>query len=377
MASRIHRLAGVALTTVIATFGVAAGDVDATRCFRGGDAVVLNAAFANRVDRLNGADYQRAIPLPDGRTLWTLQDAFVTRPGRSDRLLHNAAVVQQSSCFSLVRTGTVSNPQPWIGAATTDPLHHWYWPLGGTVAADGAIRIFVAEMAERGPRYLTSTEPVGTWLATVDPGSLQVIAFEPAPDPGPSLYGWSVASDDDHTYLYGHCYRQFGYSFIGHDGCTSAITVARVPGRDLTAPLTYWDGAGWSPDSTTAVDIAPKFGPDATPRAINPMQVLHVRGRWLAATKEGDWWGSRIYLDEAPGPTGPWTTVAITEPRPLGLPRSFNTYFANLVIAPDGRLVLGVSNNRWDGRRSPAYRPTFQDLTATPWTWVQDSWVAP
>jgi hypothetical protein len=376
MASRTIRLAAAALTTV-ATLGVASGQADATRCFRGGGASVLNAAFANRVDRLNGADYQRAIPLPDGRTLWTLQDAFLTRPRRADRLVHNVAVVQQGGCFTLLRTGTTADPRPWIGAPTTDPLHHWYWPLGGTVAADGTIKVFVAEMVEHGPRYLTNAEPIATWLATIDPGSLQVVALEPAPNPGPSLYGWSVASDDQFTYLYGHCYRQFGFGFLGHDTCTTAVTVARVPRNDLGAPLTYWDGAGWSSDAAAAVDIAPKAAPDGAPRAINPMQVVHVRGRWLAVTKDGDWWGSRIYLDEAPGPTGPWTTVGITEAQPLGRPRLFNTYFANLAITADGGLVVGVSNNRWDGRRTRSYRPTFQDLTATPWTWTQASWTAP
>ena len=198
MASRTIRLAAATLTTV-AALSVASGQADATRCFRGGGAAVLDAAFSNRVDRLNGADYQRAIELPDGRTLWTLQDAFVTRPRRADRLVHNVAVVQQGGCFSLVRTGTTADPQAWIGAPTTDPLHHWYWPLGGIVAADGTIKVFVAEMVEHGPRYLSNAEPVATWLATIDPASLQMVALEPAPNPGPSLDGWSVASDDQFT----------------------------------------------------------------------------------------------------------------------------------------------------------------------------------
>ena len=107
------------------------------------------------------------------------------------------------------------------------------------------------------------------------------------------------------------------------------------------------------------------------------MQVVDVGGRWIAVTKEGDWWGSRIYLDEAPGPSGPWTTVGVIEPRPLGRPRLFNTYFASLAVTADGPLVVGLSNNRWDGRRTSAYRPTFQDLSTAPWTWTQDSWTAP
>ena len=28
------------------------------------------------------------------------------------------------------------------------------------------------------------------------------------------------------------------------------------------------------------------------------MQIAHVDGRWIAVTKEGDWWGDTIYLDQ-------------------------------------------------------------------------------
>ena len=67
------------------------------------------------------------------------------------------------------------------------------------------------------------------------------------PRSGPGLYGWSVASDDQYTYLYGHCYRQFGFGFLGHDACTAQVSVARLPLGDLGADLQYWDGSGWAP----------------------------------------------------------------------------------------------------------------------------------
>jgi hypothetical protein len=367
-----------ATATVAAALTIGAGEADATRCFRGVGSQVLDRAFAGKVDRLDGADYQRAIALGDGRVLWTLQDAFVDRPGRADRLLHNVAVVEDTNgCFAMLRTGTAADPRPWIGADATQPQQHWFWPLAGVVDREGLVHVFVAEMVERGPRYLTSTEPVATWIATLDPSSLQVQSFTPAPDAGPALYGWSAASDDRFTYLYGHCYRQFGFGFLGHDACTAAVTVARVPLGEVHTTPTYWDGANWTPDAARAVDIAPKVGPDGTGRTINPMQVIHVDGRWLAVTKEGDWWGSRVYLDEAPGPAGPWSTVALTSPRPLGRPKLFNTYFAQLAAGIDGRLVLGISNNRWDGRRTTGYRPTFQDLAAVRWEWIAPGWSAP
>jgi hypothetical protein len=94
---------------------------------------------------------------------------------------------------------------------------------------------------------------------------------------------------------------------------------------------------------------------------INPTQVTHTADRWIAITKEGDWWGSRIYLDAAPRATGPWTTVAILNAATVG--PAENNYFASIITVDDhGGIVIGLSHNRWDGAQSSTYRPTFQTL---------------
>ena len=177
----------------------------------------MTATFADHVEGIAGADYQRALRLPDGRILWAFQDAFLDRPDGDDRLVHNVGLVQEGSCFSLLRSGTAEDPAAWIAAELTDTYHRWFWPLGATVIGDGTIALFVAELRERGSTYLSHAEPVATWVALIDPATLTVVDLRPAPDPGPGLYGWSVASDDQYTYLYGHCYRQFGFGFLGHD----------------------------------------------------------------------------------------------------------------------------------------------------------------
>jgi hypothetical protein len=239
--------------------------------------------------------------------------------------------------------------------------------LGGAIADDGTFGLFVAEMRERGPRYLSHAEPVATWLARIDPVTLALISFEPARDASAALYGWSVASDDRHTYLYGHCYRQFGFSPIGHDACAADVTVARTALGALDAPLQYWNGTNWVDDPAAAVNIAPAAAPSGQPRSINPMQIAHVDGVWLAVTKDGDWWGTTIYVDEASEPTGPWTTTAVVDAIPLGRQDRYDTYFASLIPTTDGKLVIGLSNNRWDGRTSGAYRPTFTALPDVGW----------
>jgi hypothetical protein len=367
------RAAWRALTAIgiAATAMVPAADARATTCIDGADPVTLTRLFAAGIDQMVGADYQRALELPDHRVLWLFQDAFLRRSDGQLVLVHNVAVIQQGRCFSVLHGGSRSHPSAWIGAELTEPMHRWFWVLGAAIAHDNTIRILVAELHERGNRYLAHSEPVATWMATIDATTLTLISFTPAPDDGPNLYGWSVASNRDHTYLFGHCYRQFGFGFLGHDPCTAEVYVARVPRGHLDDHPQYWNGNSWVTDAASAVNIAPQTGPDGEHRGVNPMQVSFVNGKWIAVTKEGDWWGNTIYLDRAPAPTGPWTTTARLPATPLGSPDTFNTYFASLLPGRPGTVTIGLSNNRWDGQPSD-YRPTFQTVPLRMWDDAHD-----
>ena len=186
--------------------------------------------------------------------------------------------------------------------------------------------------------------------------------------PSADLYGWSVASDDTHTYLYAHCYRQFGFdeffSGYAHDqSCSDEVTVGRVPKGRLDLAPEYWNGMWWSDTSADAVSVIPA---NHQQRYINPAQVMFDGEQWIAVTKAGDWWGDRVFVDVAPSPIGPWSTY-----HTLRIPTKCadcNTYFASWVPweAADGDRIVGISHNRWDGLRSEVYRPTFFEVPAPP-----------
>jgi hypothetical protein len=361
---------------VLTTFGVTALPTPSmavvraappTACASGTTAADLDALFASDIGPVIGADYQRTFPLPDGRTLWVFQDAFLRTSTGVIRLVHNIGLVQSGRCFTLLRSGTAADPRPWLGPARTTPFSHWFWPLGGTVAADGTFRLFVAEMVERGPRYLSNTEPVATLVARIELPTLRVARLRPAADPGVQLYGWSVVDRGRFTYLYGHCYRQFGWSFVGHDACAAAVKVARVPRGRLNRQPAYWDGTTWSTRARRAVNIAPARGPDGEVRSVNPMQIAHIDGCWIAVTKVGDWFGHTIHLDRAPTPRGPWKTAAVLPAPPLGPESEYNTYFASFIARTRTSYIVGLSNNRWDGALSNAYRPTFISIPLSRW----------
>jgi len=314
---------------------------------------------------LAGADYQRAFPLPDGRVLWLFQDAFVDTPtGR--QLVHNVGLLQSGACFQLLHGGSAAAPAPYLFADITEAHRRWFWPLGGDIGADGLLYVFVAEMHEHGDRYLEHVEPTATWLVSVDPATLEVIERQPAPNPSGDLYGWSVLAHREHTYLYAHCYRQFGWDPFpfsestrrSHDwDCTADVTVARVPRGRLDAEPEYWNGAQWTNDADAAVAVIPTEG-----RAVNPTQVAVLDDRFIAVTKVDDWWGSDVHLDVAPTPVGPWTTygTVTVEARCA----ECNTYFASIVPfgASDETFTIAISNNHWRGDVIAHYRPSVLEV---------------
>lgn len=365
------------------------GDVEDDRLASGADVCLgstgpadLTRLFSREPGGVIAADYQRAVALPDGRTLWLFQDATIrlpepppppptttdpalppVPPPPTDRLLHNIGMIQSGSCFTVLRTGTAADPRAWLLPEQTTPFFHWFWPLGAEMGSDGRLYVFAAEMFERGGLYLAATEPTGTRMIAVDLASMRVTNSYTPPGSSPALYGFSVVSDAQWTYLYGHCHRQFGWD-IGpfgvpaHDlSCSDDVPVARVPKGRLFDPLRYWDGTTWQSNPATAVNVMPIDG-----RSVNPSQVRYDNGEFVAVSKVDDWFGSTIYLDRAPSAQGPWTNYARM---PVTLRcdyRTCNSYFASW--APDvpgtGDYVIGLSHNRWDGRVSVFNRPTFQ-----------------
>jgi len=325
----------------------------------------LDTLFAAEPGGVVGADYQRATPIPDGRVVWTFQDAEVRLPAGGTRLVHNIGMVQDGACFRVLMGGSAADPRPWLFEADTTPFVHWFWPLGAEVGTDGFLYVFTAEMNERGPGYLSRTEPVATAVAIVDLTTFDVRTTTRPADASASLYGFSIESDSTWTYLFAQCHRQFGFDpyiyVVAHDfGCASRVTVARVPRGQLLAPPSYWTARGWRADPAAAMPILD------TSRLVNASQFLYVNHQWMVITKVGDWWGDRIVVEYSLRPVGPFSIVAEWVP-PTKCVRDCNNYFASWIpsTAP-GQVMFGLSNNRWDGIASGVYRPTFGSIAVPP-----------
>jgi hypothetical protein len=346
----------------------AAGSFTAgTVCLADSDPGRLDTLFDTEPGGVVGADYQRALALPDGRVFWTFQDAAV-RVGPDDiRIVHSIAVLQDGACFTVRYGGTRSAPRPMFFAERTVQFERWFWPLDSVIGDDGRVYVYAAEMEERGDEYLTHAVPVRTHVAVFDPATDTVVDEALPPNSSNDLYGWSITSDDDWTYLYAHCYRQFGFdeyaTVAAFDrSCSADITVARVPRGRLFDPPAYWAGSAWVADPERATPVIETAG-----RRVNADQIEWTGARFVSVNKEGDWWGDTILLSESASATGPFRVYEeIDAPIKCAVCNSFFAAWVPAVSSgrTDGSFVISLAHNRWDGVISAFYRPTFHRVPA-------------
>ena len=320
----------------------------AANCAEASTAEGLHEFFqADDAAGLAGADYPHAIGLPDGRTLWYFQDAFFGSGSKLDgeQFAHNVALVQDGECFeSLDAPG--GDGDSWIGSWVETDLQNWLWPLDAELGADGHLWLFLAEVQNpNGDGAAHGALPVGTWVARYTYPGLRLVGMEPAPDPSRSLFGYSIVSDSEWSYLYGHCYRQFDTrGAIGFDAdCSPHAYLARVPVGQFDQELEYWTSTGWSDDRG-------ERKPVLSSEISMPVSVQRFGDVYVAASDEGDWFGDDVVVYTAPAPQGPWVEALRYSPD-TACGRGCNNYGAFVLPDLEGdQVVIAQSNNARDMR---------------------------
>ncbi len=321
--------------------------------------------FAAPVGDWVGGDIPRVYPLPDGREVWWLNDSFLPPSGRPPvdqfMFVRNVVFLRGLDGSLTMRTGEREG-EPWdfLAHPDEDHFHRFFWPLGGMVV-DDELQVFVAEMQCDRPEWGICFRPVRTWLATYTWADMQLVDLRPAANDGVRpVYGFSVVSDDEWTYLYG---AGAEYNTPHIQGGSDQTTVARVPRGQLGATPTYWDGAGWNSDPDRAAVLVQRGYSDFR------LSVVPANGGYLGVAKEDEFVGQRIIVMTAPAPQGPWTDLAII-PMPLSAEQPDRVTYdaAPYPLAVDGRLAIVHSTNSTIERvvfEDPSvYRPAmlFTDL---------------
>ncbi len=349
------------------TFTTSAGHVSTdVGCVDDLDAPALHGFFGNRVGPVLGWDYQHVVRLGGDRYLWLFQDVFIDHSGTADDLgrsgfAHNAAMVQDGTCFRLLHGGSSSRPEPFETGTGSRTRSTWFWPMGGEVHG-GRLYVFWAQMVkdpiDPAPPDGLGWHPSETWIATYDPDTLERLDFRRAPNSGATpIYGYAVQSDGSFTYLFGNTFeqnlaREGGYFNGPHSG--TKMFLARVPRGQVFDDPEYRTADGWSENPAESEPILERHWAEF------PMQPRLIDGVWVAVAAIDGYWGDAYSFDVADDPWGPWTTV---EDRPIG-PRNddpkMNTYHAHAMPWRDanGDVVVSMSNNA---------RNMFRDAWPNPW----------
>jgi hypothetical protein len=340
-------------------------------CVSSLNSLELDVFFSKRVGPVLGWDYQHVTRLGGDRFLWLFQDTFIDQGGTAARLdqarfVHNAALLQEGKCFTLLHGGTADVPtdfEPGDGRGSV--LSKWFWPMGGDTNGN-VVTVFWAEMVKdavdpRPPDGL-GWHPNRLFVATYDKHTMRRLTFQLAPDSGVSpMYGYAVESDQSYTYLFGNTFEQNllreGGFWAGNHSATKMF-IARVPLHRLDLRPEYRTADGWSSNRADAVPFSQRYFVE------NPMQPRYLDGQWVSATAVDGYWGDDYVIDVADDPWGPWQTVEAGRRIPRGNAQQGNTYHAHVLPWRDGygSLVISISANARDMVRhaypDPArYRP--------------------
>ncbi|MDO8362970.1 MAG: hypothetical protein Q7V88_08730 [Actinomycetota bacterium] len=322
-------------------------------CAANTGAAALDALFAGRVGPLLGADYQHVVALGGNRYGWFFQDAFIDQSGAASRLdqahfAHNIALIQDGNCFTMLHRGSAARPASFEQGNGENPATKWFWPMGAETIG-GRLQMFWAEMVKDpytpGPGDGLGWHPARMWLGTYDAGTLKRLSFQPAPNSGVSpLYGYAVASDATHSYLFGNTFeqnlvREGGY-FNGPHSATQ-MYLARVPVGQLGSAPEYRTADGWSANAADARPFMQRYWVE------NPMQPRFLGGQWVSAAKVDGYWGEQLVVEVANQPWGPWTASEFRQLAPRGGDPKMNTYHAHLLPwrTAGGSLIVTVSQN--------------------------------
>ena len=188
-----------------------------TECAAGTDTAHLNSFIANEVGDLVGFDTPRVIALPDGRNVWTVQDAFIsTTPGARSASLrpptgfaHNALIVQEGNCFTTLHGPVTPGEQcavsdaSYVGADMTATCSDWFWPLSGGLDQLGRLVVFYVDIVDdAGAGATTGAHPVSVWMARFDAATFDLISFMPAPAAASDVvYGSAVECRYSHWFF--------------------------------------------------------------------------------------------------------------------------------------------------------------------------------
>lgn len=324
----------------------------------------LDTGFARLLvpDRgsITGGDGTYSIALPDGRSVFLMGDSFigpVTDGARSmqDHMFRNTYIIYDHGQVSAVYGANGEKSSAAVPPGVTDEHQKWYWPGHGFVS-DGKLYIFQTLMYQGeagmwGFRYET-TDILEYDLPDMELNQTVRIPFRGSKN---IHYGMAALKDNETIYIYAQ---------VDVDNSLNPISdalVARTTVANLYTKWEYFDGSGWSFNSSDAVKMQGLSGVPVS----SQFNVFKLNGKYVLLTQKKQFKSGEIYSFIADNPQGPWYNKQLLYT--CSEQNSPNLFCYNAMAHPqfikDGMILISYNVNNEDFVQQhndvSTYRPRF------------------
>lgn len=297
-----------------------------------------------------GGDGAISYRLPDGRDIWLFGDTYMgtvreNRTRKPQGFINNTLVIttQTPYAFTTLFEGTQIFPQAYIQPANND---FFYWP-GSCVAStdDTKLYILMLKVRSTGTGGAFGFEIVGTDIATLSLPGLEVLSINRFYTGGKINWSSCIMEEGPYFYIYGA--EKGAFNKFMH--------IARIEKNNPAHSLRFWTGSNWVKDSSRSTRVRGGVSDNYT--------VFKSGNKYYLLSQE-ILLGPGIYLYDGPSPTGPFENKRLVYETPFVTENSF-TYnaFAHVQLMEDGKLLVGYSNNTFEGNEHysnvDTYRPNF------------------
>ena len=323
------------------------------------DTVFASALIPDR-GSVTGGDGSYSIALADGRSIFLMGDSFigpVTDGARStqDHMYRNTYILYNQGQVSAIYGANGEKTSAAVPPGVTDEGKKWYWPGHGFVSGNKLYifqtLMYQGEAGMWGFRYET-TDILEYDLPNIELKQTVNIPFKGSTD---IHYGMAALNDDDYIYIYAQEDIDNGLNPI------SDALVARTTVDELYTKWEYFDGSGWSINSSSAV----KMQGLSSVAVSSQFNVFKLNGKYVLLTQEKQFNSGKIYTFIADNPQGPWYNKQLIYAIPdLGDPNviTYNA-MAHPQFTKDGMILVCYNVNNLDFAQQlknvSTYRPRF------------------
>ena len=250
---------------------------------------------------VTAGDGMYSIALPDGRSIFLMGDSYIGpvsngQRSTSDRMYRNTYILYNNGKVSAIY-GANGNKNASAAVPPDYPNEQkWYWPGHGFVDGD-KLYIFQTYMYQ-GSEGMWGFMYETTHILEYSLPNLELNKTTPIPFKGSKdiHYGMAALKEGEFIYIYAQVDIRNDMNPI------SEVLVARATISNLYTAWEYYNGSGWSTNSSEAA----KLEGLATVPVSSQFNVFKLRDKYVLLTQKKTFGSGEIYTFIADTPYGPW-----------------------------------------------------------------------